>query len=41
MRGGLTQTVRGVICETGTPEEVFDHPQRQETRDFLARFRRS
>ena len=32
---------RGVICESGTPEEVFDHPQRQETRDFLARFRRS
>ncbi len=32
---------RGVICESGTPEEVFDHPQRQEPRDFLARFRRS
>ena len=32
---------RGVICESGTPEEVFDHPQRQETRDFLARFRRN
>ena len=32
---------RGVICESGTPEEVFDHPQRQETHDFLARFRRS
>ncbi|MBR6114462.1 MAG: amino acid ABC transporter ATP-binding protein [Oscillospiraceae bacterium] len=29
----------GVICEQGTPEEVFANPQRQETRDFLARFR--
>ncbi len=29
----------GVICEQGTPEEVFGNPQRQETKDFLARFR--
>ena len=29
----------GVICESGSPEEVFGNPQRQETRDFLARFR--
>ena len=29
----------GVICEEGTPEEVFGNPQMQETRDFLARFR--
>ena len=29
----------GVICEEGTPEEVFGNPKRQETRDFLARFR--
>ena len=29
----------GVICEDGTPDEVFGNPQRQETRDFLARFR--
>ncbi len=29
----------GVICEQGTPEEVFGNPQKQETRDFLARFR--
>lgn len=29
----------GVICESGTPSEVFDHPQKSETRDFLARFR--
>jgi len=28
----------GVICEQGTPEEVFGNPQRQETKDFLARF---
>ena len=29
----------GVICEQGTPEEVFGNPQQQETKDFLARFR--
>ncbi len=29
----------GVICEQGTPEEVFGNPQKQETKDFLARFR--
>ena len=29
----------GVICEEGAPEEVFGNPQKQETRDFLARFR--
>ena len=29
----------GVICEDGTPGEVFGNPQRQETKDFLARFR--
>lgn len=29
----------GVICEQGTPEELFARPQRQETRDFLSRFR--
>ena len=29
----------GVICEDGTPDEVFGNPQRQETKDFLARFR--
>ncbi len=28
----------GVICEQGSPTEVFGNPQRQETRDFLARF---
>ena len=29
----------GVICEQGRPEEVFSNPQKQETRDFLSRFR--
>ena len=29
----------GVICEEGSPGEVFGNPQKQETRDFLARFR--
>ena len=29
----------GVICEQGSPEQVFGHPQRQETIDFLSRFR--
>jgi putative lysine transport system ATP-binding protein len=29
----------GVICEEGTPEKLFGNPQKQETRDFLARFR--
>ena len=30
---------QGVICEQGTPDQVFGNPQQQETRDFLARFR--
>ena len=29
----------GIICEEGTPEELFGNPQKQETRDFLSRFR--
>ena len=29
----------GVICEEGTPEDVFGNPQKKETQDFLARFR--
>lgn len=32
---------QGIICEQGSPEEIFGNPQRQETRDFLARFRRN
>lgn len=31
----------GVICEEGTPEEIFDNPQKQETKEFLARFRQT
>jgi len=30
---------QGVICEQGTPAEIFGNPQKQETKDFLARFR--
>ena len=30
---------QGVICEEGTPQELFGNPQKQETKDFLARFR--
>ena len=30
---------QGVICEDGTPEELFGNPQKQETKDFLSRFR--
>ena len=29
----------GVICEQGSPEEVFGNPQMQATKDFLSRFR--
>ena len=32
---------QGLICEEGTPEEVFGNPQKQETKDFLSRFRRN
>lgn len=28
----------GVICEEGTPQQIFEHPVRQETKEFLARF---
>ena len=31
----------GVICEEGTPQEIFENPQKQPTRDFLARFRQA
>ena len=30
---------QGVICEEGSPVEVFGNPQKQETKDFLSRFR--
>lgn len=29
----------GVICEDGTPEQIFNDPQRDETKAFLSRFR--
>ena len=32
---------QGVICEEGSPAEVFGDPQKQETKDFLARFRKN
>ena len=32
---------QGVICEQGSPDQVFGDPQRQETRDFLSRFRKN
>ena len=28
----------GVICEEGSPSDIFVNPQREETKDFLARF---
>ena len=30
---------QGVICEQGTPAQVFGAPQQRETKEFLARFR--
>ena len=32
---------QGVICEEGSPAEVFGNPRKQETKDFLSRFRKS
>ena len=29
----------GVICEEGSPEALFGNPQKQETKEFLSRFR--
>ena len=28
----------GVICEEGSPNDIFVNPQKEETKDFLARF---
>jgi len=28
----------GVICEEGSPEDIFVHPTKQETQEFLSRF---
>ena len=30
---------QGIICEQGPPQQIFGDPQRQETKDFLSRFR--
>ena len=30
---------QGVICEEGAPADIFGNPQKQETKDFLSRFR--
>ncbi len=30
---------QGVICEQGSPVEVLENPRKQETKDFLSRFR--
>ena len=30
---------QGVICEEGSPKEVFNNPKQQRTREFLSRFR--
>ena len=30
----------GVICEQGSPEEVFGNPQKPETIEFLSCFRK-
>lgn len=30
----------GVICEQGTPEQIFDHPQNTRTKEFLSKFER-
>ena len=32
---------QGLICEEGAPDQLFDHPQQPETRDFLSRFRQN
>ena len=29
----------GIICEDGSPQQIFENPQRQETQEFLSRFR--
>ena len=28
----------GVICEEGTPEQIFSAPKQERTKEFLARF---
>ena len=31
----------GVICEQGSPEQIFSNPEKPETAEFLARFRKN
>lgn len=31
----------GIICEEGPPEQIFIHPAKQETKEFLSRFMQS
>ena len=31
----------GVICEEGTPQDIFENPKEYKTKDFLSRFRNS
>jgi len=28
----------GIICEEGTPEQIFVNPSKQDTKEFLSRF---
>ena len=30
---------KGVIAEQGTPQEIFEHPQQERTKEFLSRYR--
>ena len=39
--GHVVYMNQGIICEEGTPEQIFGDPQRQETKDFLSRFRKN
>ena len=29
---------KGIVWEEGTPDQIFNHPSKQETKDFLARY---
>jgi putative lysine transport system ATP-binding protein len=29
----------GLICEQGTPSDIFEHPQQDQTKEFLSRYR--
>lgn len=36
---GSSDVLGGVIVEEGTPDEVFDHPKSDRTKDFLGHIR--